>query len=111
MGAFTVPLGATSSATWCRWRGSSPGGQGAEIRFALAEGSLGALLVAASDKGFAPFPGERPPRLCCMREDRFSAASLVADAGADAFDEGLATVAGFVEAPEERSPCESAPDT
>ncbi len=46
-----------------------------------------------------------------MREDRFSAASLVADAGADAFDEGLATVAGFVEAPEERSPCESAPDT
>ncbi|WP_445156804.1 hypothetical protein [Halomonas sp. E14] len=44
-----------------------------------------------------------------MREDRFSAASLVADAGA--FDEGLATVAGFVEAPEERSPCESAPDT
>lgn len=74
------------------------GGQGAEIRFALAECSLGALLVAASDKGICAISlGDDPEALLRELEDRFPTASLTP--GDTAFDEWVATVAGFVEAP------------
>jgi AraC family transcriptional regulator, regulatory protein of adaptative response / methylated-DNA-[protein]-cysteine methyltransferase len=75
------------------------GGLGTEIRFALAECSLGALLVAASDKGICTISlGDDPGLLLGELEDRFPTANLAP--GDAAFDEWVATIVGFVETPQ-----------
>ena len=74
------------------------GGAGAEIRFAVGECSLGAILVAQSERGVcAIFLGDDPDALVRELQDRFPRAHLV---GGDAeFERLVATVVGFVEAP------------
>jgi AraC family transcriptional regulator of adaptative response/methylated-DNA-[protein]-cysteine methyltransferase len=74
------------------------GGVGARIRFALGECSLGSILVASSDKGIcAILLGEDPNMLLRDLQDRFPRAKLIGgDAG---FEELIAKVVGFVEAP------------
>lgn len=74
------------------------GGAGTRIRFAIAECSLGAILVAASDKGLcAIFIGDEPEQLLRDLQDRFQQAELIgADAG---YEQLVAKVIGFVEAP------------
>jgi AraC family transcriptional regulator of adaptative response/methylated-DNA-[protein]-cysteine methyltransferase len=74
------------------------GGTGETIRFAIGECSLGAILVAATEKGIcAILIGDDPDLLARDLQDRFPHAQLE---GADpAFDKTVATVVGFVEAP------------
>lgn len=74
------------------------GGPGTEIRFAVAESSLGSVLVAQTDKGVcAIFLGDDPQALVHNLEDRFPKARLVGgDAG---FEKVVAKVVGLVEAP------------
>ena len=74
------------------------GGAGADIAFAVGECSLGSILVARSERGVcAIFIGDDPDRLARDLQDRFPHARLV---GSDpAFDQLVAQVVGFVEAP------------
>ena len=74
------------------------GGANAEIRFAVGECSLGSILVARSERGVcAIFLGDDPDALARELQDRFPRASLIGgDAG---FEELVAKVVGFVEAP------------
>jgi AraC family transcriptional regulator of adaptative response/methylated-DNA-[protein]-cysteine methyltransferase len=74
------------------------GGVGSEIRFAIGDCSLGAILVAQSERGVcAILLGDDPDTLARDLQDRFPAAELV---GGDRDFEGIvATVVGFVEAP------------
>lgn len=74
------------------------GGTGVAIRFAVGECSLGAILVAATDKGVCAISlGDEPEALVRDLQDRFPKARLV---GGDAdFERVVATVVGFVEAP------------
>jgi AraC family transcriptional regulator of adaptative response/methylated-DNA-[protein]-cysteine methyltransferase len=74
------------------------GGRGAEIRFAVGSCSLGAFLVAATDKGVcAIMLGDAPEPLVAALEDRFPKARLV---GGDAdFEALVARVVGLIEAP------------
>jgi AraC family transcriptional regulator of adaptative response/methylated-DNA-[protein]-cysteine methyltransferase len=74
------------------------GGVNEEIRFAIGESSLGAILVASSKKGVVSILiGDDPDELIRRLQDRFSQARLV---GGDAEYESLvARVVGFVEAP------------
>ena len=74
------------------------GGAGVDIKFAVGECSLGCVLVAASAKGVcAILLGDDPDQLTRDLQDRFPKANL---AGGDAeFDEIVAKVVGFVEAP------------
>jgi AraC family transcriptional regulator of adaptative response/methylated-DNA-[protein]-cysteine methyltransferase len=74
------------------------GGATAEIRFAIGECSLGAILVARSDRGVcAILLGDDPEALARDLQERFPRAELIGD---DPEFEGLvATVVGFVEAP------------
>jgi AraC family transcriptional regulator of adaptative response/methylated-DNA-[protein]-cysteine methyltransferase len=75
------------------------GGQNEEIRVAIGQSSLGAILVASSDKGVASILiGDDPNTLVENLQDRFPKACLV---GGDADYETLvAQVVGFVEAPQ-----------
>ena len=75
------------------------GGTTTEIRFAIGECSLGAILVAQSDRGIcAILLGDDPDSLAREIQDRFPNANLVGgDAG---FEQFIAKVVGFVEAPE-----------
>ena len=74
------------------------GGVAASIRFAVAECSLGALLVAATDKGVCSIAfGDDPDALVKTLQDRFPKAELMG--GDAAFERLVATVVGFVEAP------------
>ncbi|WP_317205419.1 bifunctional DNA-binding transcriptional regulator/O6-methylguanine-DNA methyltransferase Ada [Janthinobacterium sp.] len=75
------------------------GGSGARIRFAIGACSLGAILVAATEKGIcAILMGDDPDALARDLQDRFPRAELV---GADAdFEATVARVVGLVEAPE-----------
>ncbi len=75
------------------------GGADEEIRFAIAKTSLGALLVAASEKGVcAILLGDDPEKLLRDLQDRFTRARLV---GADAkFEKLVARVVRLVEHPE-----------
>ena len=74
------------------------GGEGAAIRFAVGDCSLGAILVAATDKGVcAILLGDDPEALVRELQDRFPSAEL--DAGDADFDQLVAVVIGFVEAP------------
>lgn len=73
-------------------------GQDAAIRYAVASCSLGAILVAASDRGICAISiGDTPEALIRELHDRFIHASL-ADGDA-AFAQTVATVIAFVEAP------------
>jgi AraC family transcriptional regulator, regulatory protein of adaptative response / methylated-DNA-[protein]-cysteine methyltransferase len=73
-------------------------GANEEIKFALGQTSLGAILVASSKKGVAAILlGDDPDKLVRNLQDRFPRAHLV---GADHDYEALvARVVGFVEAP------------
>ena len=74
------------------------GGSGASIRFAIGACSLGAILVAATDKGIcAILMGDDPEALARDLQDRFPNAEL---RGAEAdFEATVAKVVGLVEAP------------
>ncbi len=74
------------------------GGANEEIRFAVGQSSLGAILVASSKKGVASILlGNDPDELVRNLQDRFPKARLI---GADKDYEALvARVVGFVEAP------------
>lgn len=73
-------------------------GEGVEIRFAVGQCTLGALLVAASDTGICEIAlHEDPEQLVRNLQDRFKAARLI---GADReFEQWMAAVVGFVENP------------
>ena len=71
---------------------------GASIRFAVGESSLGSILVAATDKGIcAILLGDAPDALVRDLQDRFPKARLIG--GDRGFEQLVATVVGFVEAP------------
>ncbi|QKV55178.1 bifunctional DNA-binding transcriptional regulator/O6-methylguanine-DNA methyltransferase Ada [Comamonas antarctica] len=74
------------------------GGAGAAIRFAIGQCSLGAILVAQSQRGLcAILLGDDPQRLLRDLQDRFPKAELTGgDAG---FEQLVAQVVGFIEAP------------
>ena len=74
------------------------GGVNADIRFAVGQSSLGAILVAQSERGVcAILMGDDPDRLTRDLQDKFPRANLI---GADhAFEQLVAQVVGFIEAP------------
>jgi AraC family transcriptional regulator of adaptative response/methylated-DNA-[protein]-cysteine methyltransferase len=74
------------------------GGDGASMRFAVGECSLGSILVAATDKGICAIQfGDDPDQLVRDLQDRFPKAHLI---GADReFERLVAEVVGFIEAP------------
>ena len=74
------------------------GGANEQIRFAVGQTSLGAILVASSAKGVASILlGDDPDELVRNLQDRFPNANLI---GADrAYEALVARVVGFVEAP------------
>ena len=74
------------------------GGRGEEIRFAIGQCSLGAILVAATQRGVcAILLGDEPESLAHELERRFPHARLV---GADqGFERLVARVVGLVERP------------
>lgn len=74
------------------------GGAGTEIRFAVGQCSLGAILVAASSRGVCAITlGDDPQALVRDLQDRFPRAGLIGgDAG---FEQLVARVVGLVEAP------------
>jgi AraC family transcriptional regulator of adaptative response/methylated-DNA-[protein]-cysteine methyltransferase len=74
------------------------GGNGRVIRFAVGECSLGAILVAATDKGVCAIElGDEPEALVRGLQDRFPNAQLVG--GDEKFEQLVAKVVGLVEAP------------
>jgi AraC family transcriptional regulator of adaptative response/methylated-DNA-[protein]-cysteine methyltransferase len=74
------------------------GGANNRIRFALGECSLGSILVAASEIGLCAITlGDDPDRLAKELQDRFPQAELVG--GDNEFEQWVAKVVGFVEAP------------
>jgi AraC family transcriptional regulator of adaptative response/methylated-DNA-[protein]-cysteine methyltransferase len=74
------------------------GGSGNVIRFAVGQCSLGAVLVAATEKGVCAIElGDDPDALVRALQDRFPKARLVG--GDAAFEQLVASVVGFVEAP------------
>lgn len=75
------------------------GGRGAVVRFAVGDSSIGAVLVAATEKGVcAILLGDDPEALIRDLQDRFAQAELV---GADAaFEETVARVVGMIDAPD-----------
>ena len=74
------------------------GGANARIRFAIGQCSLGAILVAQSERGVcAILIGDDPDALARDLQDRFPRAELIGgDAG---FEQLVARVVGFVEMP------------
>ena len=78
-----------------RWRA---GGADTELRFAVGQCSLGAILVSRSEVGLcAILLGDDPEALTRELQDRFPRARLVG--GDRSFEEWVARVVGFVEAP------------
>jgi AraC family transcriptional regulator, regulatory protein of adaptative response / methylated-DNA-[protein]-cysteine methyltransferase len=74
------------------------GGARTEIRFAVGECFLGSILVARSDRGIcAILLGDDPDALTRDLQDRFPEANLVG--GDSDFEQLVARVVGFVEAP------------
>ncbi len=73
------------------------GGTNTGIHFAIGECSLGSILVARSERGVcATLMGDNPDALARDLQDRFPRARLLGDAG---FEELVAKVVGFLEAP------------
>jgi AraC family transcriptional regulator of adaptative response/methylated-DNA-[protein]-cysteine methyltransferase len=74
------------------------GGANTEIRFAVGECSLGAILVATSERGVcAILLGDDPDALARDLQDRFPRADLIG--GDKEFEQLVARVVGFVESP------------
>ena len=74
------------------------GGTGERIRFAIGQCSLGAILVASSAMGVCCITlGDDPEFLLADLQNRFRQAELVG--GDRDYEETVATVVGFVEAP------------
>ena len=74
------------------------GGVNAQIRFAIGECSLGSSLVAVSERGVcAILMGDDPDALARDLQDKFPRADLIG--GDQAFEQVVAKVVGFVEAP------------
>ena len=74
------------------------GGANTEIRFAVGECSLGSILVAKSERGVcAILLGDDADELARDLQDRFPRADLIG--GDAAFEQLVARVVGFVEAP------------
>ncbi len=74
------------------------GGVNTEIRFAVGECSLGAILVASSEIGVcAILMGNDANELVKDLQDRFPKSTLIG--GDDAFERLVAKVVGFIEAP------------
>lgn len=73
-------------------------GQNNNIHFAVGQCSLGAILVAQSERGVcAILLGDDPHQLVCDLQDQFRKANLIgADSG---FEQLIAKVVGFIEAP------------
>ena len=94
-GRFYVDAPKVLGMTPTRWRA---GGADTELRFAVGQCSLGAILVARSEVGIcAILLGDDPDALTRELQDRFPRARLI---GGDASFEGwVARVVGFVEAP------------
>ena len=79
------------------------GGAGAAIRFAIAASSLGAVLVAASERGVCNVSlGDDPDALARDLQDRFPHAEL--SAGDAAFDRLVAEVVTAIDRPGEPGP-------
>lgn len=77
------------------WRA---GGPNAEIRFAVGQCALGAILVAQSQRGIcAILLGDEPDALVRDLQDQFPQAILIG--GDAAFEQAVAQVIGFVEQP------------
>ncbi len=94
-GRFYATAGAVLGMTPTRFRS---GGEGAPIRFAVGECSLGSILVAMSDRGVcAILLGDDPDALVRDLQDRFPKARLIG--GDPGFERLVARVVGFVEAP------------
>jgi AraC family transcriptional regulator of adaptative response/methylated-DNA-[protein]-cysteine methyltransferase len=94
-GRFYAQSGRVLGMTPTRFR---KGGQGAKVRFAIAQSSLGAILVAATDQGVCAIQmGDDPETLARELQDRFDQAELVGDD--PAFDSLVARVVGLVEQP------------
>ena len=75
------------------------GGANEDIRFAVGQSSLGAILVASSDKGVASILiGDDPDELVRDLEDRFPKARLVG--GDKEYESMVVRVIGFVETPQ-----------
>jgi AraC family transcriptional regulator of adaptative response/methylated-DNA-[protein]-cysteine methyltransferase len=74
------------------------GGRDTEIRFAIGESSLGAILVAATPKGVCAIDiGDDPAALARNLQDRFPNAKLIGNDAA--FERLVAQVVGMIEAP------------
>lgn len=74
------------------------GGAGTEIRFAVGECSLGAILVAAGSRGICAIAlGDDPEQLVRDLQDRFPQATFLG--GDAAFEQHVARVVALVEAP------------
>ncbi len=75
------------------------GGANTTIRFAVGECALGSILVAQSERGIcAILLGDDPDTLARDLQDRFPRARLIG--GDSAFEQVVARVVGFVEAPQ-----------
>jgi AraC family transcriptional regulator of adaptative response/methylated-DNA-[protein]-cysteine methyltransferase len=74
------------------------GGAEETLRFAIGQTTLGAILVASSDKGVASILlGDDPDELARDLQDRFPRAALVG--GDEEYEQLVARVVGMVEAP------------
>jgi AraC family transcriptional regulator of adaptative response/methylated-DNA-[protein]-cysteine methyltransferase len=94
-GRFYAASSGVLGMTPLRYRG---GGGGETIRFAVAACSLGALLVAATDKGICSILlGDDPDALVRDLQDRFPKAEL--NGAEPEFEATVAQVVAFVEAP------------
>jgi len=81
-----------------RARDYRAGGVGAVIRFAVGQCSLGAILVAQSQRGIcAILLGNDPDAIVKDLQDQFPKAQLIG--GDDEFEQLIAEVVGFIEAP------------
>ena len=81
-----------------RARDYRAGGAGTVIRFAVGQCSLGAILVAQSQRGIcAILLGDDPDLLTRDLQDQFPKAEIIGDDGA--FEQLVAQVVGFVETP------------
>jgi AraC family transcriptional regulator of adaptative response/methylated-DNA-[protein]-cysteine methyltransferase len=94
-GRFYEESAAVLGMTPTTWRA---GGANTDIRFAIGQCSLGAILVAQSEAGVcAILLGDDPDTLARELQDRFPQASLIG--GDTEFEQLVAKVVGFVEAP------------
>ncbi|MDX1456228.1 MAG: bifunctional DNA-binding transcriptional regulator/O6-methylguanine-DNA methyltransferase Ada [Marinobacter sp.] len=86
-----------------QWLGMTPsrfreGGRQTTIRFAVGQCSLGAILVACSERGVCAITlGDEPEPLVNQLQERFPRAELVG--GDDDFEQLVARVVGLVETP------------